>query len=165
VAKIQKGGAVSRVLSSTPTITAGAYSANDLVGGKISLTPAARLVSLPSNIIPTATIINVILTDKSTQASNTDVIFWSADPSATTFTDNAALTVADADLLNIIGIVTVNSWTTFAANSVGTTTSAVTFPYQLASEASTLYASLITRGTPTYASTSDLTLRVQMYWD
>ena len=71
------------------------YASGDLIGAKLTLpAPAKR-----------GKIVSVVLIDQAAQSAVIDVMFWSANPGATTFADNGALDVADADLDNAIGIV------------------------------------------------------------
>jgi len=167
---IDKGGSVSTVLEGTPTIAVATYSANDFLGtAELVLSPAAIKRELPRIVVGSGTIVNVIVTDKAAQTATMDVVFWDTEPSNTTFADETPLTMADADLANVIGVVTVDTWTSFVNNSVGMPAAAVAIPYVLKEDTTiantTLYAGLITRGTPAYASTSDLTLRVMLYLD
>lgn len=167
---IMKVGSVL-VVESTPTIDTNIYTSGDLVGTKISLTPAVRAIELPSIIKGTGTIVSVIITDLGKQDATIDVVFFDTDPSNTTFTNNTALTINDTDLLNIIGLATIDTWKDFVNNSVGITSAAIAFPLVLQETTTpttpdtTLYAAMVTRGTPTYASTTDLTLRVGILVD
>ncbi len=144
-------------LDSTPTVSASsAYTAGDAVGGKISLT----LAVLPGT--RSAMIHQVIVTDLGAQTDDTDVIFFDSDPSATTFTDNAALDIADADLVKVFAVVPLTLHKDFSDNGVSLPAVGdnLNIPFVLDAGETTLYAALVTRGTPTYASTSDITLRV-----
>lgn len=152
-------GGYTTVLTSALTCTAGAYVAGYDIGGKLTLTSAVR-VSGGSGIIN-----SLILSDKGKQNSAVDIIFFDADPASTTFTDNAALTVADADLTKIIGVVniTANDYASFADNSVATVKN-LGLAFKVTTSTN-IYATVVSRGTPTYASTSDLSLKVKMYQD
>ena len=144
-------GAPTASLVATPTVSVSpAYSSGDLIGGKLSLANAIRVAGLGG------TITNAILTDKGKQNAAIDIVLFSTDPTNTTFTDNGVLTIADADLINIIGVIPVTSYASFNDNSVGYINN-VAIPFKLAS-GTTLYACLVSRGTPTYTSTSDLQL-------
>jgi hypothetical protein len=140
-------------IASTPTVsTSPAYTSGDSVGGKISLASAVRLAGTGG------TITSVTITDKGKQSAAIDVVFFNADPTNTTFTDNGALTVHDTDLLTIIGVVPITSWAAFVDNSVGYA-NGLGLGYKIAT-GTTLYACLVTRGTPTYAATTDIQLVV-----
>ena len=165
-----KVGGFTAVVEATPTVsTSPAYTSGDSVGGKISLSPAVRAISTPQVVVGTGTITSVIITDKAKQSAEIDVIFFDTDPSNTTVTDNGALTIHDTDLLNIVGIANVNTWKDFVDNSAGTTSATIAYPFVLNETSgtadTTLYVALVTRGTPTFASTSDITLRVGILMD
>jgi hypothetical protein len=143
----------TNTIASTPTVsTSPAYTSGDSVGGKISLASAVRLAGTGG------TIASVTITDKGKQSAATDVVFFNADPSNTTFTDNGALTVHDTDLLTIIGVVPITSWAAFVDNSVGYA-NGLGLGFKIAS-GTTLYACLVTRGTPTYTATTDIQLTI-----
>jgi hypothetical protein len=143
----------TNTIASTPTVsTTPAYTSGDSVGGKISLASAVRLAGTGG------TITSVTITDKGKQSAATDVVFFNADPSNTTFTDNGALTVHDTDLLTIIGVVPITSWAAFVDNSVGYA-NGLGLGFKIAS-GTTLYACLVTRGTPTYTATTDIQLTI-----
>lgn len=153
-----------RKLTATPTVsTSPAYTSGDLVGGKISLASATRVAG--GTVGGTGVIQSVAIHDKGKQNAEIDVVFFAADPANTTFTDNGALTVHDTDLLTIVGHVklTAADYISFVDNSIASR-SGLGLPFKLDS-GSTLYAALVTRGTPTYASTSDIKLVVHvMQW-
>jgi len=146
-------------LTNTPTITANVYANGQAIGGLITWTNAA-LVSGGS-----FTVASVTITDKTLQKAPIDVIFFNANPAATTFTDRVALVMNTADLVRIRGFVSVlgTSYTAFTLVAAATV-AGVGLPIILSST-STLYACLVCRGTPTYASTSDLTVTVQLVQD
>ena len=137
----------------TPTVsTSPAYTSGDSVGGKLSLANAARFSGGSGQIV------SVTITDKAKQSAPIDILFFTADPTNTTFTDNGALTVNATDLLTLIGKVSVSDYAAFATNSVGIATG-FSIPFKLAT-GTTLYAALVVRGTPTFTSTSDIQVAV-----
>ena len=148
-------------VEATPTIEASsAYSAGDSIGAAvISLAGATAGDGGTGSETHGGMIQSVILTDLGKQSAEIDVVFFDVNPSNTTFTDNAALDVDDVDLLNIVGVAAVTTWKDFSDNSVGQILN-LSIPFVLEDGGNTLYAALVSRGTPTYASTADLTLRV-----
>jgi len=146
------------VLSSTPTIDTAIYASGDSIGGLITLTNAAYALT-GSGFISYITI-----ADKDREGADIDVVFFTSNPSATTFTNNAALTINDADLVKIACVVNVTTDAIFVDNGVSYVSSA-NCPFDLGYNNTTLYAALVSRGTPTYTSTSDLTLRVGILQD
>lgn len=159
--KIQRIGGFTQVESLTPTIETDAYVAGDLIGTKLSFANAVRGVGGGSN--ETGLLQSVIITDLAKQSANLDVVFFDTNPSNTTFTDNAAFDPHDTDLLTIIVVVAVTDWKDFNDNSIGQTLN-LAIPFDLGGD-TTLYAAIVSRGTPTYASTSDLTVRVGILAD
>lgn len=150
---LQVATAATLIKTATPTVsTTPAYSAGDNIGGLISLTSAVRYAA------GGGTITSVVISDKAKQSAAIDVVFFTANPGSTTFTDNGALAVNAADLVSIVGVISVTSWSAFSANSVGSALGQ-SLPFVLAS-GTTLYAALVARGTPTYASTSDIQITV-----
>ncbi len=135
------------------------YSAGDLVGGLLTL---AHPIADGNNksIYPTGGLIHqVLITDLAGVNINKDVVFFDTNPSATTFTENAALDINDTDLLNVIGVATVETWFSFNDNSVGQALN-LAIPFVLPAAATALYAAIVERGTANYAGTSDLSIRV-----
>lgn len=149
----------TKTVIATPTVSNGvAYSAGDLIGGKMTLLEATR--ENRSGRINT-----VVISDKGKQNAIIDVIFFKSDPSATTFTDNGAFTLADADLLKVIGTVKI-----VAADYSSLTDNSVVCKANLGLQfsldgAETLYAAMLAGGTPTYTSTSDLQVAVAIDQD
>lgn len=141
-----------RKITVTPTITAGAYSAGDALGGKLEFENAASVYQ-QSGIIR-----NVIITDKGKQSALVNLFLFNRDFTPTA--DNAAFTISDADLLNCIGVINIvaANWFLAADNAVATPTALIpSFYFKLQDPGdSSLYGQLVAVGTPTYTSTSDL---------
>ena len=131
------------------TVEAGAYSSGDLVGGLLTLSGA--FVGYGGFIQ------SVVITDLAKQSIGKDVVFFDANPSNTTFTENSALDINDTDLLNVVGVAPVLDWFGFNDNSVGQALN-LAMSFRLAG--ADLYAAIVERGAPTYASISDLSIRV-----
>ena len=146
-----------RYVENTPTIETSIYASGDLVGTKIELAEAVDGDTNQSGTVG-GLIQSVVVTDLGAQSADLDIVFFDADPSNTTFTDNAAFDVHDTDLLNIVGVAQITTWVALSDNSVGQALQ-LAIPFVLDSGHS-LFAAIVSRGTPTYVSTSDLTLRV-----
>ncbi|MCG8544341.1 MAG: hypothetical protein MJE12_09055 [Alphaproteobacteria bacterium] len=85
----------------TPTVTAGAYSAGDVVGGEQTIANAAR-VSGGGGVISQ---VGMFSEGGTIAANDIEVIFFTSNP-ASTYDDNAALPIgADADGFLILGSV------------------------------------------------------------
>lgn len=153
-------GGQTAVVQVTPTVETSAYADGDLVGEKLTLTNAGRIEG--GSLI----VHSIVLADKAKQSAALDVVFFFADPSGTTFTDNAALDVADADLEKIAGVVSIaaSDYADFNDNSVATVRN-IGLLVDLPDGERDLYACLVTRGTPTYVETDDVDLSVGILQD
>jgi hypothetical protein len=133
------------------TVTASsAYAAGNAIGGKMTVTNAAR-VSAGSGLVQSVTV-NM----KTAQTSQIDIFLFDSDPSTSTITDKTAFALASADFDKAIGVVHVTDWTAGNTASIGQAQN-LSIPFSLASGTS-LYAVAVTRGTPTYGSTSDVSV-------
>ena len=137
------------ILPVTPAISATPdYITGDLMGGKLELT----------NVVETAGAGGVIdscwLTDLAAQDADIDAIWFNADPTNTTFTDNVAFTIADADLAKIIGFHNITSYIAFADNSFGRGEAARQLPF-IAADTS-IFAALIARAAFNAGTVADL---------
>ena len=142
------------VISQSPTVSASpAYSTGDVIGTKLTF-DAAVLAAGGSGLVQA-----VQINCKSAQTGAVDLVLFNADPSASTFTDNAALAVNAADFNKVIGVVHVTDWTNLGTPSVAQAGN-IALPFTLASTA--LYGVLVARSTPTLGSTSDLTIGLRV---
>lgn len=136
------------VFQSTPTITAGAYSADDILGD-VSILAGAALESVMVS--------HVGIFDDAGQKAQIDFFIFDA-ALVGTYTDNAAFAIDAADKASLRGIVTVftTDYIDAGSDAFGQTAAS---PHllidRLASEA-TLSIVAVVRGTPTYAATSDI---------
>lgn len=140
-----------RTSTVTPTITAGAYSANDAVGGKMEFedicTPYSNDTKLKA----------VVITDKGAQAAKLYLVLFSEDFTATA--DNAEFDPSDSDLLNMVGVVTIatTDYADFKDNAVATHVLSQPLPLELVEGGTSLFGQLMVEtSTPTYTATSDL---------
>lgn len=129
----------------TPTIGAAAFTANDIVGGKLTLTSALRVSGGSGELT------NLLLVDASKQNVPLNVFIFNADL-AGTYADNAAEAVTAADWLKCIGAISIlgADYITLANASLvslGGIGMAVK-----AAAGTTLYGLIVTTGTPTYGA-------------
>ena len=132
-----------------------AYTSGDLIGGKLTLAGVAPYSG--AGIL----IQKVALSDLAKQDAAVDVVFFNANPDGTTFTDNSALDVADADLPKVAGFLSIaaGDYCDFNDNSIANKSDT---PVEVKlNGTSVLYAVVVARDTPTYASASDLQLMVE----
>lgn len=147
-----------KVVTAAPTVSTSAYATGDNVGGKVTLTDVCRS-SMGSGLIQ-----SVVITSKSLQTATFDVIFFNADPSGTTATDNAAQDIADADLSKVVGVAQCSTVVGLSGASIHQALN-LAMPFALSNNATTLYALMVVRGTPTLGSTSDIGLSVRVLQD
>jgi uncharacterized phosphosugar-binding protein len=140
-------------VSPTVTCEAAAYATGDLVGGKLTLTALGN-----SGLITGARI-----TSKSLQTCFFDIVVFNDNPSGSTFTENGAFDVADADLSKVVGVLHLNDVTALSGASVHQT-SGNPLSFVLPG-ATTGYAAIVIRGAPTFASTSDLSFSIRVQQD
>jgi len=132
----------------TLTVTAGAYSANDVVGGRIEFKGFLN-----------GTLQSITITDAAAQNVAYLMVFFESGP--TDITDNNTFTVADADLPKIIYHDTINtgSRVAFTDNSFQALRG---LDEPMRGAGGNIFAFLITLGTPTYAATTDVTVILQV---
>lgn len=139
-------------ISATPTISnASIYAAKDAVGGIMTFASAAR-ASGGTGVLRGVTVI-----DKGQQITHALDLLLFDQTVAGTVTDNAAFDPDDATLANLVyagSIVATTGWKDFNDNAVAQVSCEV--PYVCA--ATSLFGVLVARGTPTYTSTTDLTV-------
>ena len=158
----RKIGAYSAILTATPAISTDIYADGDLIGSaEISLPLAVRADGLAES---SGIIQAVIITDLAAQGADIDVYFFDRELANTTFTDNAAWDISDVDLLTLIGVAAIIDWRTLNDNSNGQLLN-LGLPFVIPANATALFAVIVSRGTPTYVTSLDLTLRVAILQD
>ena len=158
-AHIGEVGGNTVLVSITPVVTAGAYHANDIVGGTgagagLGINTLANAVRLTGG---SGIIQSLVISDLAAQNAVFEIYLFSANPAAGTYTDNGALTIHDTDALLCIGRIDVaaGDYKSLANNSIACVRS-IGLPIKVS--ATSLFVIIRTTGTPTYASTSDLKL-------
>jgi len=150
----------TEVRALTPTITAGAYTAGDAVGGLLTF-PAMFMAGQHSGILQTVAII-----DDAQQSVELELHLF--NQSFTPTADNGAFDPTDDDLENYLGYVTIaaSDYASFTDNSAASVNN-IGLVVEAAdpSTSKALFGQLVTRGTPTYAATDDLTVRIGVLQD
>jgi len=142
-------------ISQTPTVTAGAYDANDAVGGLLTFANAARVTGKGGRIK------SLILLDDAGQDAEMEL--WLFNATFTAMADNAAWAPSEADLRKLVGIVTTAGGAWFAAGTPSAARVEVSQRYDLAG--TSLFGQLVTIGTPTFAATDDVTVIIRLETD
>lgn len=142
------------VVSVTPTITAGLYAANQSVGGLQTLTNASLVAGSP------VILDSLVIQDKSNQKPQLDILILDSTSSGGTITDNTNLTLGATNAGKVIARIPV---VTADWQSVGVDTYAFASYGALGKillpTGRNLFAVIVTRGTPTFVSTTDLTFK------
>lgn len=148
-----EAGRNHKTVSVTPTVEATPdYAAGDVIGGKMTLANAAR-EDEGSGAIVSAHVYSLV---DISSAVPIQIVFFNADPTNSTFTENGAFAVHADDLAKIVGAVTldqhIDCGTPVVKHTVGTTR----LPFVLPA-GSSLYAVAISGGAINLASAADLT--------
>jgi len=142
-------------ISVTPTVTAGAYSAGDCVGGVMEFANAARTTGEGGFVTDVA-----IIDDAGQDAA---LELWLFDQTFTSPGDNAAWAATEAELHNLVGI-----WATDDGQWRAAGTPSVCHLKEVArfqAVGTSLFGQLVTRGTPTFAATDDVTVKIKVAQD
>jgi len=147
----------------SPTVDTNVYASGDLIGGKLTFS------KVMANIESSGVLREVHVYDKAKQAVTLTLILFSSDPTGTTFTDQAAFDVADADLDKIVAIVPLSTHLSLNDNSV-TYATGLAIPVRSTDVTDrdtrrTLYGALMSGGTPTYAAATDVKVRLAIEQD
>lgn len=145
------------------TVTASGYTAGNAVGGLMTVANAAR-VSASLGASGTGGILqNVAMNSKSTQTTQVDVFIFDANPSGSTCSDKTAFVLASADFDKVIGVAHITDWTAGNVASMGQASN-LAMAFNLSS-ATSIFACAVTRATPTFASTSDISFKYEILRD
>lgn len=143
----------------TPVIDTGAYTAGDCLGPLQTVTSVARYTG------GSGMLRSIVIVDKTqAQRAAIDLVFF--DRTVTTAANNAPFQCSDADMLFCLGVVAVatgdynTAWPGTPLNSVATKIVADGLPLPL--NGTSLFMQAVVRGTPTYTSTSDIVIALQI---
>jgi hypothetical protein len=151
-------GGSTTVIRPTITVTAGAYSANDVIGGEITLTNAMR-VSSGTGILQSVTI-----QCADGEAPDITLLFFDSNP-ASNLADNAAFSWGAGDIARLLGKVEFDAadFATFGGDTIATKTG---IGLTLAANGSAdLYMYIHANGTPTFTATTDVTMAIGILQD
>ena len=133
----------------TPVVTAGVYSANDVVGGRLQFTGFKQ-----------GTLQSITICDNAAQSVDYFIVLFASQP--TDIADNATFDIADADLAKIVYEDTLTAASTRRAFTDNSYHFLYGLDVPIRGVDDDIYAFLITPGTPTYAATSDVTVIMQV---
>ena len=154
---IANTGAGSLSVTVTPTVTVGTYSDGMVVGGKLAITPAARL-SGGSGFVQ-----QVLVTKKTTQNAPFDLFIFHTNPSAA-FTDHANLPDISADFDKLVGVIRCTDVVDCGVPQILQALQQA-LQFDLPSGGNTLYVVPVIRGSDTYATTDAVTISLGILQD
>ena len=143
---------VMKVISVSPAVEATPdYSSDDVMGGLQTLAAASRSPAMGGILM------GVSVSSKVALAVPLRIILFKSNPSATTFTENSALSLNAADYNKVLGYIDVqtSNQADLGTPDIATTTN-INIPFIL-DGTTNLYAVCLARGTLNLGSTSDLT--------
>lgn len=111
---LQIGGLADSLKAAPVTSISAAYASGDCIGIATKLR-----IGAPASGRLTAILQNITVVDRNAQKAPIDYFFFSAEPKASTITDNAPFVMDDADDVNLIGIVSLLNYVTAGAKAVG----------------------------------------------
>lgn len=149
-------GSWTTAVIQTPTVTAGVYVANDNVGGLLTFANAARF-SGGGGIVK-----EILIIDDASQSAELELWLWNQTFSAGA--DNAVWTPVEAELHNLVTIISTADGTYYTGGATGTVCM-VEVARQFNLTGTSLFGRLVTRGTPTYAATDDISVLVHLMQD
>lgn len=155
---IGKVGGTTVAVTVAPTVTAAsAYTSGNTLGSLLTFTNAAR-VAAGSGIIQ-----NVSIDFKSAQTAPVDLLLFIASPSGSTVTDKTAVAVAVGDFDKQLAPIHITDCTNTGTTSVCSATAlGIAFALPAGRD---LYAIAVTRGTPTFTATTDVSVRLTVLQD
>lgn len=142
-------------IQQTPTVTAGAYVANDAVGGLLTFANAARAAG-GGGVIK-----DLIILDDAGQDAKMEL--WLFSQTFVAMVDNAPWAPSEADLRYLIAIITTDDGAWFSAGTPSAALVEVSQRYDAVG--TSLFGQLVTRGTPTFANTDDVTAIIGLLQD
>jgi hypothetical protein len=145
----------------TPVLTPSlAYAAGNCLGTVLAALPASRFTppSLVSQGPDFTTIVSIVLTDKSANQAPIDVYFLGAANAGTYVDKTACNLTADATIVSGVVSFLATDWTSVVGTTVGVAFKAVAVPTLTTN--TTLRLLLVSRGTPTFALASSLSVRL-----
>lgn len=142
-------------MQAAPPTSATAYGAGNVIGGLISFTNATRYAGLG------AVLQNISVTFTDGVVPSLDVILFDANPSASTITDNAPVSVVAADVPKIIGVIHITDCTLVGTSAPSVCQAANQAILYTLPTGQTLYAVVVARSAVTLTNTSDMTITAQ----
>lgn len=149
-----------------PATTIATYATGKAVGTLMTVANAARVSGALGAAGTGGILTGLTATSKVAQSAQMDIFLFDASPAGSTCTDNTLFVLGTADIDKLIGVVTIpgtqaNGAGWFgAATPIATTGVATYYPvtYDLSS-ATSIFACAVTRGTPAFTGTADISFK------
>lgn len=142
------------VVAVAPTVAASAaYAAGDAVGAAVELRNAVERAGAGGIVR------EVRLLDRTNAQGSIDVLFFAAEPASSVIVSNSALSLAAADLANVVGFAQIREYASGASSAVGRPSTERPFRFVVGAGTS-LWAALVARAGMTLSPADGLTLRV-----
>lgn len=140
----------TRIFRNRPGVTAGAYSAGNVVGGIQAIGPLDTTISR-------GIVRHVAISDRANQKAALTLLFFQDNPAAGTYADHGAPTFAAADDLLYIGKVEIASTDYTTVSTAAFATKECNLSIRGNDDVNRkVYVVAITSGTPTYVAVTDL---------
>lgn len=154
--EIGLAGSYGITIAQTPTVTAGAYTANDNLGGLLTFANACRVAGYGGVIK------SMVIVDDASQSGTIEL--WLFNQTFTAGADNAVWTPVEAELENLVGIISTTDgiWYTGGATATVNVTEA---SLRYDSTGTSLFGRLVTRTADTYVATDDVTVVIGLLQD
>lgn len=156
-ASAQVNNISTRFVQATPVMDTSAYAAGDTAGSLLTFTSACELRTKKGELL------GVKVYDKAATAGDVDLVLFSTSTLTGTFTDNAAFDPSDADLAYIVAYVPMTVHKAFNDNGI-TYGADIVRPVKCDSTGK-LYGYLVARAARTQASSSDITVQIEVVAD
>ncbi len=143
-----------KVVSGTPVLDTSAYGTGDRMGSIVTLS------AVHPDMGGRIKISSLQVIDLAKQNAQFDILLFDASPTVAS-ADNAAIDIADAEIIKLVGVIpvlTADYTTAYAANSQATKSN-INLIVKTSSTSNDLYMLLVSRGAPTYAA-SDLIIKI-----
>jgi DNA-binding phage protein len=142
------GGFTASIKDTTAVSTSPAYTAGDAVGGLRTL--ANAVLTAGTGVLESITVL-----DRANQKAALEILIFDANPTAATITDNAAF-VYSTDDLKVLARISVGTADYITLNSKAVALIRGIGAVLKAASGTSLYAAVVTTGTPTFAATTDV---------
>lgn len=148
-------GSEGITISQTPSVTAGIYAANDAVGGLLTFANAGRYTGYGGVVK------DVIILDDAGQDAEMEL--WLFNATFTAMADNAPWAPSEVDLRKIVAIISTAGGAWFAAGTPSAARVECNQRYDCVG--TSLFGQLVTRGTPTFVASDDVTVIIGLLQD